>query len=415
MKQVANAVAIDHDSHLHWRRNLHVLWFGCFMAGIGFSCISPFIALFIDSIGHYHAAATAFWSGLAFSSTFLVKAVVSPLWGQLADRYGRKPMLLRASLGMAVVIGCMGFVNNVYELVALRMLQGGFSGYISNANALIAAEAPHDRSGEALGTLATGDVSGTLLGPLIGGFISDTVGYRYTFFVTGLTLLCSFILTAFCVHEHYVPVAKKATRQRGDLFRRLPHRRLVFGMFATTMFIQATNNSITPILSLYVRQLMHGAGHVALAAGVIQGINGLATIIAAPHFGRIGDRIGSQWILLAGLLFSVFVFFPMAFVQNVWELGLLRLLVGVSDAALIPSVQTLLAKYTAGDTIGRIFSWNQSFQATGNVAGPMMGSTVSRFAGYRSVFIVTSLLVVVNLLLVFRNTAELRHRQKRAG
>lgn len=394
-----------------WRSNLRVLWFGNFMVGIGFSSIGPFIALYIGTLGHFTSGQNAFWSGIAFAAPFIVKALVSPLWGRLADTHGRKLMLLRASLGMAVVIGSIGFVTNVYELIGLRLLQGAFSGFISNANALIATSVPREKSGQALGTLTTGNVSGTLIGPLVGGVIADFVGYRYTFAVTGIMMLAAFFLVLFFVKEHFVPVTKAQLQQRGNFFKTLDNRRIILGMFITTLIIQASNNSIEPILSLYVKQLMHGGGHVAIAAGVIEAINGVATIIAAPRFGALGDRIGTHWILTVGLLFSMLVFLPMAFVRNVWELGGLRLLIGISDAALIPSVQTIMAKYSSADTMGQVFSWNQSFQATGNVIGPLIGSTVTNFAGYSGVFISTSILVLINFLLARRNTGRLREDQ----
>lgn len=128
-----------------WEKNLVVLWFGTFMAGIGFSLVMPFMSLYIDTLGNYSTAQLNFWSGLTFSSTFLVTTLISPWWGRLADQKGRKLMLLRASLGMAVVISLMGLVTSVYQLVALRLLQGIFSGYISNATALVATGTPREK------------------------------------------------------------------------------------------------------------------------------------------------------------------------------------------------------------------------------------------------------------------------------
>lgn len=151
-----------------WEQNLFVLWFGTFMAGIGFSLVMPFMSLYIDTLGSYTTSQLNFWSGITFSSTFLVTTLISPWWGKLADQKGRKLMLLRASLGMAIVISLMGCVTSVYQLVALRLLQGIFSGYISNATALVATGTPKEKSGQVLGTLATGSVTGTLLGPLLG-------------------------------------------------------------------------------------------------------------------------------------------------------------------------------------------------------------------------------------------------------
>lgn len=396
-----------------WEQNLFVLWFGTFMAGIGFSLVMPFMSLYIDTLGNYSTAQLNFWSGLTFSSTFLVTTLISPWWGKLADQKGRKLMLLRASLGMAIVISLMGCVTSVYQLVALRLLQGIFSGYISNATALVATGTPKEKSGQVLGTLATGSVTGTLLGPLLGGISASAFGYRPTFFITGIILFFVFLLSLFFVQEKFVPVKKENMVSAKQIFKDLKYPHVVIGMFVTTMIIQASNNSISPIISLYIRQLLHGHGNVTLISGIIASIPGIATLIAAPRFGRLGDKIGSERILAIGLGFAILVYIPMAFVTNVWQLAALRFLIGISDACLLPAVQALITKYSPHQAAGRIFSYNQSFQATGNVVGPMIGSSVSSAFGYRGVFLSTSLLVLVNFLLVRHNTQEI-HQQETA-
>lgn len=397
-----------------WQKNLIVLWFGTFMAGIGFSLVMPFMSLYIDSLGSYTNQQLNFWSGITFSSTFLITAIVSPLWGRLADQKGRKLMLLRASLGMAIVISLMGTVGNVYQLIGLRLLQGVFSGYISNATALIATGTPREKSGQVLGTLATGAVTGNLLGPLVGGVTASIFGYRLTFFITGGILFLVFILSLLFVHEEFTPVEKKDMVPAKQIFQNLKYPHVVIGMFVTTLIIQASNNSISPIISLYIRQLMHGHGNVTLVSGIIASIPGIATLIAAPRFGRLGDRIGSEKILGIGLIFAMLVFLPMSIVTNVWQLAFLRFLVGISDACLLPAVQALITKYSPHDAAGRIFSYNQSFQAAGNVVGPMIGSSVSSIFGYRGVFISTYALVLTNYLLVHRNTKEIAEKNQQA-
>lgn len=391
-----------------WEKNLLVLWFGTFMAGIGFSLVMPFMSLYIDTLGDFSPHALNLWSGLAFSATFLVTTIISPWWGRLADQKGRKIMLLRASLGMAVVLASMGLVTNVYQLVGLRLLQGVFSGYISNATALVATGTPKERSGQVLGTLATGSVTGQLLGPLVGGIIASAFGYRLTFFITGSILFLVFLLSLIFVHEEFTPIKKTDLQPASKILKELQYPHLVIGMFITTMIIQASNNSISPIISLYIRELLHGQGNVTLVSGIIASLPGVATLIAAPRMGRLGDRIGSERILAVGLLLAIFVYIPMAFVTNVLQLGILRFFIGVSDACLLPAVNALITKYSPHHAAGRIFSYNQSFQATGNVFGPMIGSSVSSFFGYRAVFISTSLLVLANFLLVRKNTAEIK-------
>jgi DHA1 family multidrug resistance protein-like MFS transporter len=160
---------------------------------------------------------------------------------------------------------------------------------------------------------------------------------------------------------------------------------------------------------LYVREILHGQGNVTLVSGVIAALPGVATLLAAPQFGRLGDRIGSDKILKIGLACAILLYLPMAAVQNIWQLAILRFLVGITDACLVPSVQSLLAKYSPSESAGMVFSYNQSFQSIGNVMGPFIGSTVSSLMGYRQVFISTSVLVLINFLLVRKNTTELNH------
>lgn len=398
----------DSNSANSWRENLAILWFGTFMTGIGFSEVMPFLSLYVDTLGHFTHAQLSLYSGLAFSATYLVSAVVSPLWGQLADRTGRKAMLLRASLGMAFVFASMGLVTNVWQLIIARLIQGVFSGYISNANALIATQVPKQKSGQALGTLTTGIVSGTLLGPLLGGTLASVFTYRVTFFITGAILLLVFILTLFFIHEDFTPVKKAEMLDTKGVIADLKAPKLVFGMFITTMIIQASNNSISPILSLYVRQIMHNSAQATFFSGVVASIPGISTLIAAPRLGKLGDRIGAEKVLMAGFCLAVIIYIPMAFVTNVWQLIALRFIMGIGNAAMLPSVQSLLAKNTPPEVTGRIFSWNQSFQSMGNVIGPLIGSMVSTQFGYSGVFISTSLLVILNLVLVTGETRELR-------
>ena len=119
-----------------WKVNLISVWFGCFFTGLAISQILPFLPLYVSQLGVTSHEALSMWSGLTFSVTFLVSAIVSPMWGSLADRKGRKLMLLRASLGMAIAILLQAFATNVWQLFILRAIMGLTSGYIPNAMAL---------------------------------------------------------------------------------------------------------------------------------------------------------------------------------------------------------------------------------------------------------------------------------------
>lgn len=383
-----------------WKKNLFVLSIAVFIAGIAFSEIMPFLSLYINTLGNFSHQQLNFWSGIVYSGTFIVSAVVSPWWGKLADKKGRKPMILRAGIGMSVVIACMGLVQNVWQLLLLRMLQGVFAGFISNSNALVATETPKTNSGQALGTIASATTAGTLLGPLVGGALTSIFSYLITFMITGgLLLLCS-ILVLFFVHEDdFKPVTAKKLDKASGVIKSLRSPHLIFGLLLTTLIIQAANNSINPIVSLYIRQLLNGHGNVVFISGVIAALPGIATFLVASRFGALGDKIGTHKIIVAGFIAASIFFFLTAFVRNTVELGILRFLVGFSDACLFPQVQTMLTKNSPAAVTGRIFSWNQSAMYIGNIVGPLLGSFVSGMFNYSMVFIVTTVIVLINLLL----------------
>lgn len=373
-----------------------VAWVGCFLTGAAFSLVMPFLPLYVELLGVTGHSALNMWSGLVFSITFLFSAIASPFWGGLADRKGRKIMLLRSALGMAMVMALMGLAQNIWQFLVLRALLGLLGGFIPNANALIATQMPRNRSGWAMGTLSTGGVAGALLGPLAGGLLADMYGLRMVFFITASVLFICFLLTLFCIRENFTPVAKKEMLHAREVFASLKSPRLVLSLFVTTMIIQVATGSIAPILTLYVRELAGNVGNIAFISGMIASVPGMAALMSAPRLGRLGDRIGPEKILIAALLISVLLLVPMAFVQTPWQLGLLRFLLGAADGALLPAVQTLLVYNTTQQIAGRVFSYNQSFRDIGNVTGPLLGAAVSANYSFHAVFCVTAGIVLFN-------------------
>lgn len=359
--------------------------------------------LYIEQLGITDGDALSLWSGLTFSITFVISAAVAPLWGSLADRKGRKLMLLRAASGMGIVILLQAFVTQAWQLLLLRALMGLTSGYIPNAMALVAAQVPRDRSGWALSCVSTGQIGGVILGPMLGGLLADWVGLRMVFIVTAALLLVSFLVTLLLIKETgYKPVSKKEKLSGREVFASLDNPRLMLCLFVTTMVIQMCNGSVNPILTLFVRELAPTADNIAFLSGVIAALPGISALIAAPRLGRLGDRIGTQRILLATMVASLLLLIAMSFVTSATQLGVLRFLLGFADGAMMPAVQTLLVRHSRDNITGRIFGYNQSFMYLGNVAGPLLGAAVSALSGYRWVFFATALVVLINVLLLKR-------------
>ncbi|WP_159722473.1 multidrug efflux MFS transporter [Enterococcus sp. CSURQ0835] len=387
---------------INWRRNLFVSWIGCFFTGASFSLVMPFIPVYVEQLGTPKSQVELF-AGLAISTNAFAAAIFSPIWGNLADRKGRKLMMVRAAAGMTVTMGSLAFVPNVYWLLIMRFLTGVLAGYIPNATAMIASQAPREKSGWALGTLSTGTVAGNLIGPTIGGLLAQWFGLRNVFIITGAILLLCTILTVFLVKENFQPVEKKDMLSMKQLGNKIDHMSILVGLFISSLILQLGATSISPILALYIRQLSGNSANTLLISGFIVSIVGVSAMISSPLLGKLGDRIGNHIILLGGLIFAFLCFVPMAFVKTPFQLGFLRFMLGFSTGALMPSINTLIGKISPPEGVSRIYSYNQMFNNFGQVLGPMLGSSVAHTLGYPAVFLATSACVFGNIVLSFFN------------
>lgn len=375
---------------------MRVAWLGNFFTGASFSLVMPFMALYVEQLGAPKNK-VEWYAGLAVSLSALTSALIAPVWGRLADRYGRKPMMVRASLVMTFTMGGLAFVPNVFWLLVLRILNGLFSGYVPNSTALIASQAPKNRSGYALGTLATGVIGGSLVGPLLGGVLAEILGIRQVFLLVGFILLICNLMTVFLVKEDFQPVTKAEALSTRELFSSIKDKQILIGLFVTSMIIQVSAQSIAPILTLYIRHLGQ-TENLMFVSGLIVSALGFSSMLSSSTLGKIGDRISNHRLLLIALFYSFSMYVLCALAQNSLQLGIVRFLYGFGTGALMPSINSLLTKITPREGISRIFSYNQMFMNIGQVIGPFIGSAIATGLGYRSVFYVTSLIVFVNFV-----------------
>lgn len=383
-----------------WKRNLYICWFGAFCTTAGMSLVIPFLPLYIEKLGVHNEATIERWAGIAFGATFLMAAIVSPIWGKLADKYGRKPMLLRASLGMAIVMTLMGFVQNVYELAGLRFIMGAVSGFIAAAITLVATQTPKEFSGRALGILSTGTVGGTLLGPLLGGYLADIIGLRHVFFVTGAFMFISFLSANFIKEDKQRFKAKKNETKKVD-WKSIENPRSVIAVFFTTFILQLAVMSIQPVVTVYVKQLSNHSEHIALVSGFVVAATGISNVLTASRLGKISDKVGPQNVLQVCLIVAAILFILQAFVTRTWQLFALRFLLGFAMAGLLPSINSYLKKMIPDHLAGRIFGYNQSAQYFGNLAGPVLGGQIAAVKGIPYVFLTTSILILLNACWVY--------------
>lgn len=385
-----------------WRKNLYVLWVGTFIAGMGFSLVSPFLPMMLRQTGVTDNL--EMWSGLAFSASFFTSAVMSPIWGSFADKYGRKIMIVRSGLGIGTTYLLLAFATQAWHIVALRTFNGLLSGFIPASIALVATNTPEERLGRALGILQTGSAFGTIMGPLVGGVLSHYFGIRYALILGSVILYCASLITIVGVKEIRKPNRSNKTHIISDL-RIAVQSKVLLTLLLTVMLFRGATMIIQPVLPIYIEQLMAGRD-ASLATGLIFSSVGLATVMAAPFWGRKGEKTGFKKILVWGLFGAALLSFPHALAPNLWVLGGLRFSFGIFLAALMPATNALIAKAVPGDFRGRAFGISNSFSQIGAVAGPLVGGFVGDLWNIQMVFVVTGLILLATTYWIKRRDVE---------
>lgn len=358
--------------------------------------VMPFLPLFIQhELGIHDPKQVTAWAGIIFGANFLTAALVSPIWGNLADKYGRKIMILRSGYFMSIIIALTGFSGSVWQLLGLRLLNGTVGGIIPASTALIASMAPQEKAGWAQGMLQSCGIAGTIMGPLFGGLLAEAVGFRYVFIITGCLLLTATIVVTFTVKEEFTPPPAKERSSIREDFKMIFSTQPLPAVFFTTIMIQFALLSINPVLPIYVQSLIGTKEGVAFFAGLVTAAMGLANVIASPQLGKLGDHFGSQKVLLCCIFIAALVIIPQSFVQSVWQLVGLRFLQGLCIGGLLPSINAILRKVTPSEMTSRVYGYNNSFVSIGSMLGPVTGGIVASWIGLRSVFWLTSSLLLV--------------------
>ncbi len=377
-----------------WRRNLIVLWVGTVIAGISFSIVSPFLPSLLEQVGATDNLEV--WSGWAFSASFYTSALMYPVWGALADKYGRRPQLLRAGLGIGVVYLLMSIARSPMQIVLLRLLLGLFNGFVPTAVAMVATNTPEEHLGTALGTIQTGHAFGSVFGPLVGGYLSYYLGIQNTLLVAGVSL---FFATLFCFLGTTETVGGDRTIKiniPADL-RWAATKPLLLQMCMLVAIFNLSFNVIQPVLPLFIEQLVQ-SGDATVATGVIYSIAGFATVMAAPFWGRRGQRLGFTKVLQEGFIGAAVISFALVASGSLYMLGGLRFLFGLFMAAVMPATNALIAKSVAPSFRSRALSFSGSLGQIGGAIGPVVGGYVGSLFGLASVFAVTGGLMVGLLL-----------------
>jgi DHA1 family multidrug resistance protein-like MFS transporter len=394
---------IEQPSSKLWERTLFILAFNQLASAAGFSSIFPFLPLYVEELGSTTGLSIELLSGLVFSGQAFAMMLTSPIWGNLADRFGRKLMIQRASYGGAILLLIMAFVRSAEELVLVRTIQGLVTGVLAANNALVAAITPRKRSGYAMGVLQMALGVGIAIGPMMGGAIADSLGYRAAFYVTAALLLFAGLIVTFGIKEP--PRNEKDTQSKSTNFfqewKYIFRTRGVSITFLLRFLTQLGRMMVIAILAFFARELIQNEAQLNSTVGLMIGISAGAATLSAIYLGKLGDRIGHQKILFASTLVSGLVYLPQASVNAVWQLVVLQALAGVALGGIIPSIAALLANYVSSGHEGAVYGLDNSINAAGRSVAPLIGGMIAGWLGLRATFLSTGVVFLLTAIISF--------------
>ncbi len=380
-----------------WQRTLWILFFAQVMTAVGFSSIFPFLPLYVKSLGSSSGLSIELLAGLVFSGQGFAMMIASPIWGILADRYGRKLMVERALFGGSVLLLLMAFVRTAEELVIVRFIQGLITGSVAASSALIASQAPRQRMGYAMGVLQVGLGAGVAVGPLVGGTIADAYGYSSSFYVPAVLLFVAGLLVLFGVQEQF-DRPPKGDQGEKNLIRQWRILLLTPGIMITLLMRFMTSlgrMTLVPLVPFFVEELMPTTTSLNTFTGLVIGITSATTTLSSIFLGKLGDCVGHRLVLIVSMVLAAGLYTVQSLVTAGWQLLVFQALVGVAIGGVIPMISALLANFIKFGEVGAVYGLDNSINAAGRAVAPVVGALIANSSGLRPTFIATGLIFLM--------------------
>lgn len=377
------------------------MWAAQLLVISGFSMRAPFLPGFFGELGVTTPEGQAYWTGLMLSLGAGMMAFTSPIWGALADNYGRKPMLVRAQFAAFATITLAAFVSSPWQMLGLRVIEGAMTGTVAAATALVAVSLPRDRLGYGLGMVQTAVFSGSALGPLFGGVIADMVGFRTTFVISGAMAFAAGVITVLFVDEEFVrPTKSEKVKVKGDSTWKLVLGPTMLALTMSMLLVRFASSAVQPIVPIFVGMISEVGANVNTLAGLTLGVLGVTSAVSSIYLGKLGDKKGHFKILLWCSIGAGLVYLPMAASQHPWHLIVLQAVFGLFAGGLIPAANALIARVTPDSQRGVVFGLMNTAGSIGGFAGPLVGAGLAGIFGIQATFVLTGLvllLLAVNL------------------
>lgn len=386
-----------------WKRVLFVMFSAQLLASIGFSTIFPFLPNYVEFLGVRGSGSTIFWVSAVFSVQAIAMMFAAPVWGAVADRHGRKLMVVRALFAGAVVAFLMAFANSAEELTFLRLVQGLTTGVVSAANSLVASVTPRERLGYAMGMMQTASWAGVSVGPMLGGALEFFFGYRISFVVTAALLLAGGLLALFGVKENFQP-PKDAKRGVGGIFSSWGVVFKTAGVPLAYFLRFATwlgRMMLVPFLPLFIVTITLNKDMGGMYTGLAIGLAAASSTISGVYLGRMSDRVGYRPILVIATFASAILYIPMAYVADVWQLIFINVLIGFATGGVMPSISAMLAHLTPRSLAGSAYGIDNSVASASSALAPMVSGAIVTFTSlpgetnYRTIFLITAAIFFV--------------------
>lgn len=381
---------------LHWKLNLYVLWVCVFFTCASYTMCVPFLPVYL--LQHLGVAQSDVneWTGLIYSVTFLMAAIMAPYWGAHADRIGQRLMAIRAGFGLALTYALMGMCQSPEQLFGVRLLAGLVSGFVPASLSLVSSTLPAVKMGWGMGLMQTAVASGSILGPMLGGYVSAWFGMRMSFYIASAALFVSTIMViAFVRDIGHEKGEGKVIHVWADLRASLKNKGLLFVM-SMFFLVQVCVMIVQPLITMYVSYLLGGVVNedVVKTAGIIFSLAGIAGIIAGPYWGTRGQKRGYTKTLFLVFVCAGVINMCQFFVGNIWQYAVVTFIYGLFLAGAVPNINARLVEVTDPSVRGKAFGLVTSAQQFGGVVGPLLGGFLGGFMPTRLILVLTGFILV---------------------
>ncbi len=373
-----------------WKKTLIAGWVAQFLSITGFYFVSPFFPLYLQKIGALNPQEAAFWGGLvSFAGSFAL-VIFSPIWGAIGDQVGRKPMLLRAFFGSGIFIFLMSFAHSPFQLVIYRFLHASVAGTVSASLSLVSTIIPDEKVHFSMGIMQSAIYTGAFVGPILGGFIVTSFGYRVSFYISTLFYLIGGIIVFLFMKEHFIRPDHKESA-KGNMKNILS---LLFTILFFQFLFTLGNRAVYPVIPLLIQEIGE-AGRGILNTGYVFGLSSLASAVSSLFVARLLEKTSPYKILKDLFLLSFITFLPIYFIKTPSQFIILRIFTGLFVGGIIPAFNSFITEIVPHEARGKAFGFTSSAYSLGNAFGPLLGGLIGSYMDFREVFLFSGFVFLV--------------------